>query len=1219
MDNILPRLFKDVTDDNEYAVNSLRDASQLIIKNTRTGARKLLQHVNNFREFLNTIENCGVGGSCANHRTKSRHDDDDENENMAMDEKRVSCIGHSFVLENNDFCVCVKPFLLKKHYDVIKDYLKLDMFMNSENPSHTNRCVQAGDYCYWPNWPASQAVSFTGWQLFLYLKFGISIDSTIPIIHNKQLGPVNLFVFNPETFLNIEMSLCTNESPPVKLFVNGKSLFDEKSENLFEIKMANDATATCKVVANLVNSHKNLFHVIRDNINLEQCITTPKYRHIINVNLTKLREFSNNSPMTSIVQEGGFQTPNVTLVISASSENAETIQNEIDMALLKIREGMVKVLASNNLADDTDLLQKYLQDSNFKNFHFLLFVIWKQITKKDKKSFRETDAKLFFELVCETLFGNDKDALIIALASCKPFMTRSVTIFNNLCDHWHCFRGVNSYFVLGLYYGAHYFIYLKLSANDNNEYDDVWAFTHKNAMDCEVPLNVLGQAFFIKVENVVTQVMLIFNGEHYQIVKKDDDLFRLIKTNPHKLQNVKFNNWKYMYHTQYGVYNVITDEFYSNCPFLLGTTMPGTFKRPDDPPYLPETVFAHMLNTSVEERDILRTYHVAKLCRDIKMVKVNIGTVNLLGNCAPCQLETRVQLNELFRELWNFNDEDLVTLALYVNKIKVEDIVHNFKCNPCRAGAKNSACKCVRKIKINRMALKLCLVIDLFISDPELTQLMWMLIFSNNKLYITTALLLTTSEFVNQHAQFFVKEHVKIVSILHRDLHKIEFIDTIMADLCDRDTFMINLQQSVSTEVAPNEDSVVAKFYLHYANTTNILHKYKNLWWDKTILARDSDNLSSWLTRFYMRVVLSKVDLKNYSISYVKSVVEGYLYFKRYTNFNHASSFMLMHFAASLVAPTDYGRKAVYLPGEPMSGKSTFFELLDQLVLMHKFDDETHTGEAKETSDKEVSKLNSQLYTINELKKCSESFFKKNADSIKSNTSSRKYQGLLRYEANYKMLIVNNKPLYVDDYDDGVQERFLIVNTDHKFVSDLPFSGSVYDHIMTKRYPQEPMVVDLLKDSVRVFLAHVVKYRRDPQTGLIPYKTLLHNDPVHQHNLTRLSVNNCPMYALIYMLNIKTAPRTANAFVTEEKMQEMIGYATQHLKSFLHPSFTHYNAFKNINAGNSKSFVFDEQILLQQIKDKFKNNYDSHDCKFNNLTMALNKLDMITNAPTFKS
>ncbi|AGR57096.1 DNA helicase [Choristoneura rosaceana nucleopolyhedrovirus] len=1224
-DSILSRLFRDVTNDEEYAVNSLRDANRLIIIDTNTGTRRLLEHVSNFRQFLNTIRN-DTAGACALHQRAASHREEDE-EDPSTSEARVSFAGHSLVLENNDFCVFVKPFLLKKHHDVIKNYLKLDKFFKSESPEHTNKCVQAGDYCYWPNWPASQAVSFTGWRLYLYEEFGISVESTIPIIHNRRLGPVDLFVFNPETFLNIEMSLRTNEAPPVKLFVNGKFDFEKKGqgskavESLFEIKMANGATATCKMIANLVNSNKNVFETIRDNINLEECVTTPKYRHIIDVNLTKLRQFSSDSAVSTPITERAFQPPAVTTILSASSENAEVIQLEIDTALIKVREGMVTVMAEFNRSDDPNLLQTYFKASNFKNFHFLLFNVWKQIIKRDKKSFRETDMKLFFELMCETLFGNERDdALATALVKCEPFMTRSVSIFNSLCDHWHCFKGVNPYILLGQYYGAHYFIYLKCTSCDANECDDPWAFTYKNAMECKVPPKVLGEAFFIKVENVVTQVTLVFNGEHYQIVKRDDELFKMVETNPYKLQNIKFNNWKYMYHTKYGVYNVITDNFYSNCPFLLGTTMPGTFKRPKDPPYLPEAVFAHMLSASAEERDILRTYHIAKLCRDVKMVKVNLGTVDLLGDCAACKLNARLRLNDLFRELWNLEDESLVTLALYVNKLRVEDIVHNFKCTACRAGVKERKCRCIQKIKINRQAFKVCLAFDLFVGDPELTQLMWMLIFATNKLYVTTALLITESELVAQHAHFFTKEHVKIATVLHRDLHKIEFVDTLMTDVCNRDAFLTYLRQAAASEPASalNADNVVAKFYLHYANATNILHKYKNLWWDKIILARDSDTLSSWLTRFYLRVIMSKMNVQNYPLSYLAQVVEGYLYFKRYTNFNHASSYMLMHFAASLSAPTDYGRKAVYLPGVPLSGKSTFFELLDFLVLMHKFDDETHTGESKETSDKEVSKLNSQLYTINELKKCSESFFKKHADSSKSDSKSRKYQGLLKYEANYKMLIVNNNPLYVDDYDDGVQNRFLIVYTDHKFMPHVQFSGSVYHHILTKQYPQEPMVVDALKDSVRVFLAHVVRYQREPQTGLVPYKTLLDNDPVHQHNLTRLSVNNSPMYAIVYILNIKTVPRSANVSVTEQKMQEMIGYATQHLKSFLHPSFTQYNAAKNINAGTARKFVFDENILLQQIKDKFKNNYDEHGCKFNNLTMALNKLDMNINVPQFK-
>lgn len=284
---------------------------------------------------------------------------------------------------------------------------------------------------------------------------------------------------------------------------------------------------------------------------------------------------------------------------------------------------------------------------------------------------------------------------------------------------------------------------------------------------------------------------------------------------------------------------------------------------------------------------------------------------------------------------------------------------------------------------------------------------------------------------------------------------------------------------------------------------------------------------------------------------------------------------------------------------------------------MHKFDDDNHNGETnKETSDKEVSKLNSQLYTINELKQCSEAYFKKHADSSKSDSKSRKYQGLLKYEANYKMLIVNNKPLYVDDYDDGVQDRFLIVYTNHKFVDTIKFSGSVYEHIKSKLFPIESLYYESLVTPVRLFLSHVLMYKRDPKTGFVIYKTLLNNDSMQKHNLMCLSINNSPLYALIYILNIR-AVRNCTMTIGEDKMEEMIGIAVQHLKNFLHPSFIQYNYKKNINGSTSKSFVFNEQILLQQIKNKFKNNFNKNRNVFYNINMALTRNDLITNVPNF--
>ncbi|AOT85532.1 helicase [Cyclophragma undans nucleopolyhedrovirus] len=1259
IDTILQFLFKDVPQDKTYEINNLQDANTLIIKNARTGIRKLLEYTKNFTQLLNTLVD-NFNGSCAKHHVAAAVDDDDDNDDDGQIKKSISSppvlSGHDWELESNDFCIFVKPFLLKRHYETIKNYIDFSDFFAGNASEYINECVSAGEYCYWPNWPKKQAISFVGWRLYLYMKFGIDIEPTIPIIHNSRLGAVNLFVLEPDLFLSVELSLRTDADPQKVLFVNGKSKFDASNKDLFIMKMADGTFATCKVFDELVNSDKNFFDYIRDDINLEECITTPAYKHIINVNLKRLRTFedatfsggesggsssrnsSNNSCSSNCIEMINSKPLVIIPIISASSENADLIQGKISTALMKINESMVKVIAANDRADDPNVLKKYFEESRFKNFDYILFVVWKLLTKQDDFAYRETDIKLVFELLCESIFGSDKDALSVALDRCDPYLKLNKTIFNRICNHWYTFDDINPCVALGYYFGIHYLIYLKLSAtNDTLDYEEAWAYTYENVIECDLPPEILCKGFFRKLENVVTGVNLVFNGKHYQVVKREDDLYKLSKGNCYKLSNVKFNNWKYLYLTTHGVYNVLTNSFHSSCPFLLGTTLPHPFKHPNDENYLPEEVFQYMLDTGAEEINLYRIYHIAKMCRDVKMVKTNLAIVSYLSSCNGCRSDIRVQLNNLFRDLWNLDDEDLVALALYLKRNTVSDILHNFKCNQCRSkidddddgGAAAAAaaitkdvnrtkCKCFKRIKVNRQALKVCLIADLFGNDSELSELMWLLIF-NTKPYLSAALMRTHSNFVGEHAEFFAKHHAKLIKYLHRLMHKIEYADTLMETLADKQTLILELRIGAMNEPdhEPDETNGISKFYVHYTNALTTLKKY-NVWWDKIILAREKDDLSAWLTRFYMRIILSKMDLKNYSYNYIKKVVEGYLYFKRFTNFNHTNSMVMMHYAASLAIPVDYGKKAVYLPGEPGSGKSSFFELLDYLVLMHKFDDDNHSYESnRETSDKEVTKLNSQLYTINELKMCSETYFKKHADSSKSDSKSRKYQGLLKYEANYKMLIVNNNPLYVDDYDDGVQDRFLIVYTNHRFTESCKFDGSIYYHIKSRRFPLESLYYDALVTPVRLFLSHVLMYRRDAKNGFVPYKTLLNNDPVHKHNLLCLSTNNSPLYALIYILNIKTAKSTT-ATIGEDKMEEMIGAAVHHLKTFLHPSFAQYNAKKNINLNNTKSFAFNEQILLQQIKNKFKNNYNNTTNVFYNMTMALTRGEMNTDVPFFK-
>jgi hypothetical protein len=1270
MDNILELLLNNVDDGKRHTIDNLQDANTLVLKNTRTNSRKLIEFTQNFKQLLNTLTN-NFTGSCSKHAKMCADANamDEDNDNDSDDitlilpspspSQLLSSFNHDWVLEVNYFSTFVRPFVHKQHYDTIKNYIDFNRFIQSETSGHANVCMQAGDYYYWPN----ICVFFFGWRLYLHKKFAIDINPTVPLVHNKTLGAVNLFVFEPPFFLNIEMSLRTDTSNET-LFVNGRHKFDNTNDVLFVITMTDETKATCRILDEWTYSNKNFFDYIRDDINLQECRTVSQYCDIINVNLQKLRVFdetinnnnnnNNNNKNTSsssraivaqplidnvnsVLNDEMYFSSKCTIVpmISASSENADLIQNEIDKALLKINESIIKVLVNHDRSNNPNIVQNYLEESKFMNFDYIIFVVWKMLTTHESFDYRETDIKLFLELLCETIFEGDKDNLTLALDKCQPYVKLERTVFNRLCNHWTFFNDENPYMTLGYFFGIHYLVYLKLSAEDVQlEHRELWAYTYENVLACDVPIDILCKGYLKKLE--VSSVNLIFNGKNYDVVKKEDELYKLTsKVSAIRMSGVKFNNWKYLYFTGYGMYNVFTNDFHSSCPFVLGTTLPHSFKKPTDKKYLHENVFDYMMKTSEEERNIFRVYHIAKMCRDVKMLKTEMALVFYLGKCVGCQTSTRTKLDVLFRELWNLEDEDLITLALYLKEKKVFDILHNFKCNPCRSNCFDEACrkkcKCYRKIKVNRNALKIALIVDMFGNDTDLCELMWTLVFNTNQ-YVSAMLTRVHSEFVDEHAHFFLQEHTKLVECMYKLINKIERIDMLMEKLANKIELMVELKLAVMHEQAcisndpPN--NLISNFYLHHSNTMRVLLKY-NVWWDKIILAREKDDLSTWLTRFYMRVILSKLDLKEYAYSHLKKIVQGYLYFKRFTNFNHANSMMMIHFAASLGIPSDYGKKVMYLPGKPGAGKSSFFELLDHIILLHKHDCNKYTLSSKETDEMEVNKLTSQLYVINEMKMCNDSFFKSSADSSKSDSKCRKYQGGLKYEANYKLLVVNNNPLYIIDYDKAVHNRFVIVYTDHVFVEDMRFAGSIYEHIKSKRFPAENVYYEALVQPVRLFLSHVLMYKRDTKYGFVQYKNLLKNDPIHKHNLLCLDTNNSPLCALIYILNIRVTKNNC-PMISENKMEEMICSAVEVMDTFLHPlflkcknghfknNFNGYNGNGGGGGGGGNKFAINEQILMTHIKEKYANNYNVQEKYFFNITMALTKKDMNINVPTFK-
>jgi hypothetical protein len=226
----------------------------------------------------------------------------------------------------------------------------------------------------------------------------------------------------------------------------------------------------------------------------------------------------------------------------------------------------------------------------------------------------------------------------------------------------------------------------------------------------------------------------------------------------------------------------------------------------------------------------------------------------------------------------------------------------------------------------------------------------------------------------------------------------------------------------------------------------------------------------------------------------------------------------------------------------------------------------------------------------------------------------RKYQGSQKYEANYKLMIVNNKPLYVSDYDKGVRNRFAVVYTDHKFEENMSFEGSIYAHIKSKKYPMEKAHIEGMIKPVRLFASHILMYKRNSKDGYVSYKSIVKKDPIHKFNLMCMDINNSAFSALMYVLNVKISHGAR--LVDENKIIKAIEAAAPIVETLLHDMMK----VKRSSRGKPTEYDLNHRIpdLCVEFRKTFKKYYRPHDNVYYNIELALDKKDFVTEKPTFK-
>ncbi|ARJ36578.1 DNA-helicase [Urbanus proteus nucleopolyhedrovirus] len=1179
IDIVIDQLFATINENNIHNVDVV---DQIVLKSNNK--LKLINSFKNFKKIIKLLTY--TDGVCSHNQ-------------------QINISAHDLFVKGNYYLLNVKPFVHETVYHYIEDKINFEEFkicnVTSKSP---NLVVKSGEYYFWPNINAS----FFGWRLYIYLLCNKDIiGDYIPLVHNKTIGAVNLICINSMYNLNVE--LCIINQDKELLFVNGRSsVDDEQFEKLFDIKMMDGSQCECKVKPTLVYSNKNIFYTIRDNINLQSCSTLDRFETIINVDINQLRCFVDERNNVNFNDFLDIEKCQIVNNLTPSSEHVYYIKTIINDCLKKINETMMELMSQHEECND-NILCDYMNKSQYINFDYVIMLIWKTIVQSKDFEYNVTDIKLYLELLCEIMFQNDNEAIAKAKSKCQNYVMLTHTVFTQLCNHYALFSSEDNCVTLGYYFSVHYMVYIHQLALGNADEINAWNLTYDRIINANIANEVLCRGFFRKIQT--SGANLVYNGKHYVSIKKEDELYKITeKTSGTIMSSVKFNDWKYLYYTEEGVYNLIINDYHSNSPFLMGNALIRPLTKKNETVYLPKSVIQFMLDYGKTELKLYKIYHVAKMCRDIKYLMTNIYLTDKCTDCVTCKIDARNKFNDVFRQMWNFNFEEIIIMACFVNNKKLTDLLNNNLCFSCQL-SKNKQCNCLNNLCVDIKKLKLAVMFELCNVSVGIKELMWLMMYDKPEYKTCLDAAMQNNTFVVENIEYVYTNRTIIAHGLYEKINSNDDLHNVFIEL-QENNFMSFIKQMCELHITNGHDvndetnsTCKQQFYTIYTEIVQILNTH-NVWWTKLIILRPEDNLLSWLVRFYMCVIMSKFDLKHYSNVFIKKIVTGYLYFRNLTNFNFINTQLIIMFAASLGMAIDSEKCCLYWIGESGTGKSSFHELLENIVVVFKQNYDIYTLSKNHTDESEADKLISQLFVINEMKKCDDAFFKNTADSSKSNSVCRKYQGSQKYEANYKLLITNNKPLYIVDYDKAVRNRFAIVYSNHLFEDACKFEGSVYHHIKTKRYPLERSYHEFLVTPVRLFLSHVLKYKRDPKNGYIYYKHLIAHDAIHNHNMHCMNINNSAIHALIYVLNVKIDYTVG--YTDETKVDNMIELAAPVVETMLHDLMK-----SKRNRINNRV----EELKLQ-FRQKFDKYYKDDQKMFFNLNMAWCQEDFVVKKPMMK-
>lgn len=1051
-------------------------------------------------------------------------------------------------------------------------------FSEATDASNANEFVVCGDYVYWP----ALTVRIFGWLLYLKLNFDYELSRYVPLpCHEKLDGQRVCLITNQVDNMDIFTQIVNDDE---LLFSNGPyKPSQNKMVDVMRVETRRDGYTDFVTVRvsdrYVVNRTKVVFSYLVENETFVDCHFVPEFKMYGDVDLTRMRSVyveGAPEPMETDCEEELVEERDMR--VSPSSNFSPQFDKYIIECLQAVNQAMVE--ADNQLG--ADALMTYLMESSCLTLPYLAVNAWQYCMSHIKiyNQYTLEDILMFMHTLCGHVSEKHQAELYKyhqIYVSSKENAQKFFDSLNFFADPQRC---------LGYYFAVHNAVHRKYGT---------WTLTATNVSGCELMPEVISFGYFKKIKH--NEISYIFNGNVYEFVKnrKEHPKASLYdKAEEIQVSMFKFNNILNFYLTEDGMFDVCQKAYRPACPFVVLSALKKNYILPNEN-YVPSEVFELMYNAMKTDVDVLRAYHAKKFEEDVITTRDNLHDCMLLGDS--------------FTEHQTFYTEKLRMLMCWVMQTNERMLMLLMKKYGMNAAINNLVSDLGYT---DTKGLQVAVVLNILQPKSAVAQYAWGLLREELSFFAAAEyeVVPICSDYSSICTEEAYRARLKIIDALAHYIARDETFARLMHDSTTVDGELLKIITSVVAQYNPGsvrpQRRRRARLPYIYNKVKRLDQKY-GVWTDKLIKAHAQDDMYSWLTRFYKRVYLKKVDTSGYDDNLITNFVQGMCYFRILTNFNTTSSKAIMHFCASLAIPTDYEKMCLVISSEPNCGKSSLFELLDKLILVFKSDRAVY-DHMNEDKVSKIKRFESQLYIMNEAEITTKGFLKNIADSTKFDSTNRKYGPEELFYANYKVMITTNEMLYVrDGYDKACSNRIGQIYIDHVFDSDITtFGGSIYEYYEQKRYHEVKNINMQLISPVRQFLANVLYYRADPKTGYVFYKSILTGDKCYKHNKSCLHVYNNRMEALKYVLRVEDNKPAKKMVVTGEQITDMINRMVPVIQAMVHKK-----ARERI----------DGPTLLSDFQQKYKKSkyYTIETNSYTNLSLALDEKRCRTVRPKFKS